>query len=1133
MDKDSAKQSSLVPLKSTAALATEELKIADRAKVSSGVLIGGKSVSIHASAVVADVISGGQVLAMSNSQVTSSLRSVLAPQLQAGASISGASRIADIGLRPIPFLLEMPSKNTDSFVSQSQILSLNAGDHGSLTAYQGATVLLSSGIHRFKNLAIESGGKIQLADDAAGTIIVVENNLTLRGTVQGNSKDLALIDFGTDQIPVDAGFRGTILAPKASIALGNSSSNAAFRGSLFAKNIEISSPVEMIAESFEHWELLVPPQPLATCTSYARGVKLTAFGYVNYLDEAVTIPKGPLNRFVGAGNIFNRGDYFLPGENPVDSLLTAKSTPISWHLGGSVATSTGQEPPCTSDQLKSLIVATSSIDTDPDFDPIRTPVSKLPPRALSQPPRPVPVWSGSLERSQRRVIAGPITSAAGLQLASSSAPTGVLNTQALGMVPEPGQEVIGRQIKLDLTRIRFKRREVFGSLHQFYYAGYGGCFATPASSSAVPQIYEGEISRETLPSLLEDCSDGSLPKYIESYPYAEMNFYNDGDALFDGGGRIAAISEGLKADATWANLPGKDVPWDQVQEPNANHYLVFDVKGKTVNYPVALMLAVSQGNHSSYLPISGSVNVDTGVFTPNGFLSSEALSATEWRIDEPNSDYDDRFHGPVNIRVQVTKGDPLPNYTDADKIQLCPELGGDYVDLNEDMPNVTKDENGMLVYWGRFPGAKVSYQIAPHPDSLGKSIPPELGANGFKDPDTILSVSATLDENGCLNVPAASLVGLKNAHSSISDVFIRMSLPLMATAVDADSNSSMSWELTTSKTVMFSVADVKLDSSGISNDTWGSPIPGGEIILRSAERGPEIRAAISIAGAMKYFANPTALDDNKFTVKIATSCVGWNPGTSCASKSSAPPGYLRIVYLSGARISDASSASIGCDAISGAAGCGSGESCYDPTGSVECTADVAGCKCMPLDATFWQGIVAHEVGHVLDAVVEYGTATQGYQFACVPGSTGTSSGILSCDCDPDLPGSPCLRTNSGTVVYNDLAQTADSLCNCDGTEKTDGAHCMSSVEHHERTIREAFAHFIASEVQYPTNKYQSCAMSYYKDVPEVMVNSEITTAQWYRRRLRSAVTEAILKTVSAGEIINAATESMQQILVQR
>jgi hypothetical protein len=130
---------------------------------------------------------------------------------------------------------------------------INPGAWGDITVKTGCELQLKTGTYTFTSLDLEPNGKISLDSKNGQVLIHVKGNLIWRGLLTertGTTPKLFMSCFATSPISLEAPFRGSFVAPNASV---NFASLAApgFTGAFFAKDITVqpNQTITFIAHS--------------------------------------------------------------------------------------------------------------------------------------------------------------------------------------------------------------------------------------------------------------------------------------------------------------------------------------------------------------------------------------------------------------------------------------------------------------------------------------------------------------------------------------------------------------------------------------------------------------------------------------------------------------------------------------------------------------------------------------------------------------------------------------------------------------------------------------------------------------------------------------------------------------------
>lgn len=150
--------------------------------------------------------------------------------------------------------------------------------------------------------------------------------------------DALLVGYaGTSFAAIETPFRGTLVAPYASIRMATGGAEHA--GAVFAKNVEVDPDVIFTHRPFSGWDdVQFDIEPRFDCIDERPdGSKAALFGYFNPNSEAQTLPVGVQNQFIPAPADRRQPTAFLPGVHAHAFAVGVDGAPPKWSLGGTEA----------------------------------------------------------------------------------------------------------------------------------------------------------------------------------------------------------------------------------------------------------------------------------------------------------------------------------------------------------------------------------------------------------------------------------------------------------------------------------------------------------------------------------------------------------------------------------------------------------------------------------------------------------------------------------------------------------------------------------------------------------------------------------------------------------------------------
>lgn len=261
--------------------ASGQLKIADRAKIEAGdrdlagtafgtvVSTGASSTLLGVSAIVGDVWSKPSVNLAQGARVEGDARSAGAITLGAGALVTGVTQ-AQQSLGPLKsrsFKVNLPASGSSVSVEPGQTKTLSPGSYAGALIKTSATLKVTGGAYYFDSMSFEPSSKLVL-DDTEPVIFYVRGGFTWRGRAERKQDAAAdklkflVVALGTGSMPIEKAFRGTVVAPNATLLLQPLAIGTAHWGAFFGKNVQVEADVVIHHHGFR-WSTMLPADPVA------------------------------------------------------------------------------------------------------------------------------------------------------------------------------------------------------------------------------------------------------------------------------------------------------------------------------------------------------------------------------------------------------------------------------------------------------------------------------------------------------------------------------------------------------------------------------------------------------------------------------------------------------------------------------------------------------------------------------------------------------------------------------------------------------------------------------------------------------------------------------------------------------
>lgn len=210
----------------TWAAARQKVSIGDRLHLSGGTVasVGTQGVVLGTDVVAQSVISEGRVELRDRAQITDKLVSPITPQMGNQTSIPAGfvpSSAKPFGSYLVGFTFPPVSAATVT-ADAGKSVTVVPGVYNDLVVRNSGTVILQPGEYTFRNVQVEPDAHIKLPSPHVRLNVAAA--MTLRGSVEAlsGSYDWSVIYASKEPLYIEKGFRGTLLAPRATLTLRGS-----------------------------------------------------------------------------------------------------------------------------------------------------------------------------------------------------------------------------------------------------------------------------------------------------------------------------------------------------------------------------------------------------------------------------------------------------------------------------------------------------------------------------------------------------------------------------------------------------------------------------------------------------------------------------------------------------------------------------------------------------------------------------------------------------------------------------------------------------------------------------------------------------------------------------------------------
>lgn len=226
-------------------------------------------------AIVGTVVSSAPADLRDRSMVAGAL---VAPQVQRGNSVviheGPVVGNADAVISLTSFTPPTFAGGAAIHLEPDQVRVVSPGSFGSVTVKPRAELHLTVGDYYFSNFDVQADAELVIDAGAGPVRVFVQGTFQWAGftTITGGDEaEFFVATFGTSDVHLNRAFRGTVVAPRASLHLGNLNGIGSHVGSFFARNVDVHQHGEVRGLPFRHPWLgsgLVAPQ--ASCEDGVR-----------------------------------------------------------------------------------------------------------------------------------------------------------------------------------------------------------------------------------------------------------------------------------------------------------------------------------------------------------------------------------------------------------------------------------------------------------------------------------------------------------------------------------------------------------------------------------------------------------------------------------------------------------------------------------------------------------------------------------------------------------------------------------------------------------------------------------------------------------------------------------------------
>jgi hypothetical protein len=295
----------------------------DRDSISGSADSGG-NISVGNDARVGSILASGTIAIGARTQ---------AAALRAGGKItlgSGSSSTSDqpTSVPPasslIHFTVSVPAASQDVVVNPGGSAAPKPGSYGQLSVFSRAQLTLAPGTYYFRSIDIEPQASVILSSSGP-VILYVTGSLNFAGAISdgGDPTRLQLFYFGSTAFRFNAPFRGTFVAPSASVQAGS----GAFTGFIYANTLDLGpdfsfTPLQLTATPLTATPLaLIAHSPIGPLLVVTNPVPFAATQGVPFSGTVATVTDS------------DTGDTVTTFQNP-DGSFTNNVT-IQWGDGSS------------------------------------------------------------------------------------------------------------------------------------------------------------------------------------------------------------------------------------------------------------------------------------------------------------------------------------------------------------------------------------------------------------------------------------------------------------------------------------------------------------------------------------------------------------------------------------------------------------------------------------------------------------------------------------------------------------------------------------------------------------------------------------------------------------------------------
>lgn len=316
------------------------------------------SLEIGTTALIGDAWAVGPTALLRDATIRGALHTDAAVSVGPGARILGGTVPGPlVPPERVTFHVVLPAEpGADIVATSGATVRVPEGDHGTLRAMPGSTIVLEPGIHVARELDLIATSELLAEPGPLPTVLAVTGTVRQIGMVgsTGSEPSLLIVYLGTAPLRALASIEGWVIAPNATLAIETPSVHRAgslpeHRGAFFGRRVALAATTHVVHVPLDLGFVreargACALEPVVDCVRSDSGGFVAVFGYRSVLERfGAVVPLGVFNRVVTDGVPLERAPdqplAFFPREQEAVFEVPFLER-ASWTLGGRRAVAT-------------------------------------------------------------------------------------------------------------------------------------------------------------------------------------------------------------------------------------------------------------------------------------------------------------------------------------------------------------------------------------------------------------------------------------------------------------------------------------------------------------------------------------------------------------------------------------------------------------------------------------------------------------------------------------------------------------------------------------------------------------------------------------------------------------------------